>query len=50
MTLVDREAILEEEIIILRNSGEIPEITLHSKWRKRRVIGDVDLAKQNRHH
>ena len=26
----DRESILEEEIIILRNSGEIPEITLHS--------------------
>lgn len=26
----DRESILEEEIIILRNSGEIPEIALHS--------------------
>lgn len=26
----DRESILEDEIIILRNSGEIPEITLHS--------------------
>ena len=26
----DREAILEEEVIILRNSGEIPEIALHS--------------------
>lgn len=26
----DRESILEEEIIILLNSGEIPEITLHS--------------------
>ena len=26
----DRESILEEEIIILRNSGEIPEITLYS--------------------
>ncbi len=26
----DRESLLEEEIIILRNSGEIPEITLHS--------------------
>lgn len=26
----DRISILEDEIIILRNSGEIPEITLHS--------------------
>lgn len=26
----DREALLEEELIILRNSGEIPEIALHS--------------------
>ncbi|MCL7487036.1 MAG: hypothetical protein M8357_02535 [Desulfobulbaceae bacterium] len=26
----DREAILEEELIILRNSGEIPEIALHT--------------------
>lgn len=26
----DRESILEEEIIILRNSGEIPEIALHT--------------------
>lgn len=26
----DREALLEEEIIILRNSGEIPEIALHT--------------------
>ncbi len=30
MTPGDREAILEEEVIILRNSGEIPEIALHS--------------------
>jgi hypothetical protein len=30
MTPDDREAILEEEVIILRNSGEIPEIALHS--------------------
>lgn len=30
MTPADREAILEEEVIILRNSGEIPEIALHS--------------------
>ena len=30
MIPVDREAILEEEIIILRHSGEIPEIALHS--------------------
>ena len=30
MTREDRGAILEEEIIILRNSGEIPEIALHS--------------------
>ena len=26
----DKDAILEEEIIILRNSGEIPEIALHT--------------------
>ncbi|MDW7773349.1 MAG: hypothetical protein SCH71_10705 [Desulfobulbaceae bacterium] len=26
----ERESILEEEVIILRNSGEIPEIALHS--------------------
>ena len=26
----DREAILEEEVIILRHSGEIPEVALHS--------------------
>ena len=30
MTREDRGTILEEEIIILRNSGEIPEIALHS--------------------
>jgi len=30
MTPDDREAILEEEMIILRNSGEIPEIALHT--------------------
>ena len=30
MTIDDREAILEEEIIILRNSGEIPEIALYT--------------------
>jgi len=30
MTPDDREAILEEELIILRNSGEIPEIALHT--------------------
>lgn len=30
MTRDDREAILEEEVIILRDSGEIPEIALHS--------------------
>lgn len=30
MAPVDREAILEEEVIILRNSGEIPEIALHT--------------------
>lgn len=30
MTQDDREALLEEEVIILRNSGEIPEIALHS--------------------
>ena len=30
MTFDDREALIEEETIILRNSGEIPEIALHS--------------------
>jgi hypothetical protein len=27
---IDRKALLEEELIIVRNSGEIPEIALHS--------------------
>ncbi len=30
MKPADRKSILEEEVIILRNSGEIPEITLYS--------------------
>ncbi len=30
MTTNDRESILEEEILILRNSGEIPEIALYT--------------------
>jgi len=30
MTPADREALLEEEMIILRHSGEIPEIALHT--------------------
>ena len=30
MTDLEREAILEEEVLILRNSGEIPEIALHT--------------------
>ena len=30
MKLKERESILDEEVIILRNSGEIPEIALHS--------------------
>ncbi len=30
MIVHEREALLEEEVIIVRNSGEIPEIALHS--------------------
>ena len=30
MTPEDRDALLEEEILIVRNSGEIPEIALHT--------------------
>ena len=32
MKVDDREFILEEEVIILRNSGEIPEIALYSSF------------------